>query len=274
MLMKKICFKKAYTMAEIVTAMIVIGIIIGVTLNITRAKIERADKYTYYAAYTALSNVASEILVDSSTGLMPDSICSELESRLNLSAQDITINGTAVTPSCSVSHTITSTTDFSLLTPNMVARNGMKFYNASTGKVTITQLANAATNDTTGFIVYVDVDGVRSNTVLYQDVFPFYITTSGKVIPAYPTSGVYGGNSTNEMVFSVRYDEITSDAQRIEHWLVRSVSFKEAACKSGYIAAASTYCTTATAYTLDTNCDETTEDCILVPIQPIKYSVK
>lgn len=272
--MQKINFKKAYTMAEVVTAMIVIGIIVGVTLNITRAKIERADKYTYYAAYTALTGVASEILADSSTGLMPDNICSEIESRLNLSAQNISINGTTVTPSCSVSHTITSTTDFSSLTPNLVAGNGMKFYNLSTGKVTITQLANAATNDKTGFIIYIDVDGARSNTTLYQDVFPFYITSSGKVIPAYPTSGVYGGNSTNEMVFSVRYDEITSDAQRIEHWLVRSVSFKEAACKSGYIAAASAYCTASTAYTLDTNCDEATEDCILVPVKPIKYTVK
>ena len=35
-------------------------------------------------------------------------------------------------------------------------------------------------DDRVGFVVYVDIDGKRSKTRLYDDVFPFYLTKSGK----------------------------------------------------------------------------------------------
>lgn len=280
-MIKKNDFKKAYTFAELVLAMIVLGVLITITTCITRSKIERVQKYCYYSVYTTLTSLAAEIIADSEEGLIPDDtdLCSEFESRLNLSSDDITVNGSTVTPSCSVTYPSIST-DFSGLTPNLVTRNGVKFYNLSTAAVIIDILNDASLDDSDiqGFIIYVDIDGDRSSSEIYKDVFPFFITLSGKVIPAYPTdsdSDEAGGNNPDEMVCSARYDTIELDPTnsyyvRYEHWIVKSVSFQEAACKSGYVKS-STYCGS---YAVDGNCGADDSDCILEPLKPVKYLVR
>ena len=72
------------------------------------------------------------------------------------------------------------------------------------------------------------------------------------------------------MQFSVRYDEITTDSRRIEHWLLKSKSFQEAACQSGYIQSAF-YCGT---QTIAPACSYEHSDCIMVPVTPIQYMIR
>lgn len=282
--MKKINFRKAYTMAELVAAMIIIGMLITITSGITKSKVTKVQKYYYYAAYTMLTSVASEILAESDDGLIPEdtNICSEFEERLNLFSGDVTVNGSEVTPSCDTAASITDT-DFSDVTPNIVTRNGMRiyyYYNIA-APLNITDLSgSAADEDGQGYIIYVDIDGDRNSSALYTDVFPFYLTRTGKVIPACYThtdnsiTSYFGGNSTDAMVFSVRYETVEDDtsgnAILKKNWLVKSVSFQNAACKSGYVTS-DTYCGD---YTVAENCEEDNAECILVPLKPVKYWVR
>lgn len=280
--MKKINFKKAYTMAELVAAMIVIGMLIIITTGITKSKVTRVQKYHYYAAYTMLTSVASEILAESDDGLIPDdtNICSEFEDRLNLFPGDVTVNDSEVTPSCSTVLSITET-DFSAVEPNIVTRNGLRFYfNNTDTPLTINELSgSAADEDGQGYIIYIDIDGDRNPSELYTDVFPFFLTRTGKVIPAYHTqeeddiTSYFGGNSTDAMVFSVRYEtveDVSGYATLKENLLVKSVSFQEAACKSGYVTS-ETYCDD---YDIADECTEDDAECVLVPLKPVKYLVK
>ncbi len=279
--MKKINLKNAYTLAEIVITMVVLAIVVSVTLQITTSKIERVNKYNYYAAYTLLSDLASELIYESEDGTVTaslvnddtgntQSLCAEMEERINIYDKELVVNGTNVTPSCTASHSITTSTDFTALTPNLVTRNGMRFYNLNRVPAAISQLAGEDENDAQGYTIYIDIDNERGSGKLYQDVYPFYLTLSGKVVPAYPSSGNSGGNSNFLMQFSVRYDEITTDSRRIEHWLLKSKSFQEAACQSGYIQSAF-YCGT---QTIAPACSYENSDCIMVPVTPIKYMIR
>ena len=54
----------AYTLAEIVTVLIVVAVIISVTIGVTKAKLDNVISYTYYSAYSALRAVISQILTD------------------------------------------------------------------------------------------------------------------------------------------------------------------------------------------------------------------
>ena len=249
--MSKNFYKKGYTLAEIVVTIIVLGIVTSLTLKITAIKLTRVNRYNYYAAYNVLSELASELIYESEDGTIPTSnLCVEFQDRLNLTSEKVVVNDTERTPSCSIGHSINSSTDFSSIVPNLVARN-----------------------DLTGYTIYVDLDGQRGEAELWKDVVPFYLTISGKVIPAYPSSGsitISGGNSKDAMMFSVRYDEYLTQAgvdKREEHWLVKSATFKEAACKSGYVKSTN-YCN---GVTIDTHCSLDNSDCILVPLRPIKY---
>ena len=281
--MKKINFKKAYTMAELVAAMIIIGMLIIITMGITKSKVTKVQKYHYYAVYTMLTSVAPEILAESDDGLIPSdtNICSEFEDRLNLFSGDVTVNGSEVTPSCDTAASITET-DFSAVEPNIVTRNGLRFYFYNTDTpLTINDLSgSAADEDGQGYIIYIDIDGDRNSSELYTDVFPFFLTRTGKVIPAYHTQEeddityYFGGNSTDAMVFSVRYETVEDDesgnAVLKENWLVKSVSFQEAACQSGYVTS-ETYCDD---YDIADECTEDDAECVLVPLKPVKYLVK
>ncbi len=275
--MKKFNLKNAYTLAEIVITMVVLAIVVSVTLQITTSKITRVNKYNYYAAYTVLTDLAAELVYESEDGTIPATgLCSKMEELINIYDKELEVNGVDVTPSCSNTHAITTTTDFTKLNPNLVTRNGMRFYNLNPWYNPISKLAGEDENDAQGYTIYIDIDNERGSGKLYQDVYPFYLTKSGKVIPAYPDSGKSGGNSNFLMQFSVRKDEfapVGGYETRSEHWLLKSVSFQEAACKSGFIKSP-TYCGTVA---IDTECNDAldkTADCIMVPVKPIKYMIR
>ena len=122
------------------------------------------------------------------------------------------------------------------------------------------------TMDEGGYVVYVDVNGNAGDSILYEDVFPFYMNLAGVVIPAFPDDGSErGGNSKQDLEVSLQYDDY-SGKNRVIKWLLKSTSFREAACKSGYVQT-SAYCGSMSTHS---KCKEHDSDCRIVPIKPIK----
>ena len=142
-----------------------------------------------------------------------------------------------------------SVTNFSDLTPDIVLRNGIILYNASQNPTAISELANNTPGgsydgvdniNSWGYTVYADIDGVKGDSELWSDVFPFYVTLSGKVIPAYKKD--FGGDSTKYLQVSVENETYSDDGKRIIKWLKKSVSFKDGACSAGYVGPLTPYC--------------------------------
>ena len=95
-----------------------------------------------------------------------------------------------------------------------------------------------------GYTVYVDIDGDKGNSILWEDIFPFYITLSGPVVPLYNTvdGKDLGGTSNEYLQTSIQYEHISAAGRRRVDWLAKSVSFRDGACGSGYIDSSTPYC--------------------------------
>ena len=123
-----------------------------------------------------------------------------------------------------------------------------------------------------GYIVYVDIDGERGDSILYEDVYPFYITFSGLVIPAFERGKEAGGNSKAHLAVSVKYD--TYDSTRKINWMTpKSTDFQHAACMSNYVTATN-YCTGVVDDDLaskQSTCSNKESDCRIVPNKPLKF---
>ncbi len=181
-----------------------------------------------------------------------------------------------------------NTTDFSDITEDIILRNGMKIYNASQNPDSIADLVGNDTGGTVtktdgttfdtniaGYTLYVDIDGSSGNSKLWEDVFPFYVTLSGKVIPAYKTDalGEFGGDSRYYMQTSIQVDAVDS-VGATQYWLLKSKSFKESACKAGYVGQNTLYCSrhdvTNPAVTKDTICSQEQNSCSVKKVSPIR----
>lgn len=170
--------------------------------------------------------------------------------------------------------------DFSGKEPDLILRNGMRLYNVRQNPREIAELSgntdgggyNGVANiNSYGYTVYVDIDGDKGNSVLWEDVYPFYITMSGIVIPAYDNShpGLSGGDSRNHLMVSVEHETIGANGSRNRYWLKKSVSFKEGACSTGYISAATPYCS---GVPIELSCaGENGYSCNLKHIKPAKF---
>ena len=183
---------------------------------------------------------------------------------------------------CSGSVISDGTTNFADKKPDISLRNGIRLYNMHRDATALPILAGNTqggvydgvpnTNEW-GYTVYADIDGIKGDSQLWSDVYPFYITLSGKIIPGYDSAnpGVSGGDSIRHMQVSVEYEDYTSGKRRIK-WLSKSVPFKEGSCKSGYIGDATPYCRNNTAISKLGEC--TTDGnslCRLKFIQPVKF---
>ena len=181
-----------------------------------------------------------------------------------------------------------NTTDFSDITEDIILRNGMKIYNASQNPDSIADLVGNDTGGTVtktdgttfdtniaGYTLYVDIDGSSGNSKLWEDVSPFYVTLSGKVIPAYKTDalGEFGGDSRYYMQTSIQVDAVDS-VGATQYWLLKSKSFKESACKAGYVGQNTLYCSrhdvTNPAVTQDTICSQEQNSCSVKKVSPIR----
>lgn len=123
-----------------------------------------------------------------------------------------------------------------------------------------------------GYVVYVDIDGKKGTSTLWDDVFPFYITLSGQVVPAYTTDdgSDFGGNNSSYLQTSVQYEKISAQGRRKIDWLSKSVSFKEGACKSGFLNSSTPYCS-GIGKLSQCNTTASGEKCSLKIVKPVKF---
>ncbi len=123
-----------------------------------------------------------------------------------------------------------------------------------------------------GYVVYVDIDGKKGSSTLWDDVFPFYITLSGQVVPAYTTDDGtdLGGNNPFYLQTSVQYEKISSQGRRKIDWLAKSVSFKEGACKSGFLNSSTPYCS-GIGELSQCSTAASGEKCSLKIVKPVKF---
>lgn len=190
---------------------------------------------------------------------------------------------------CAGDSVSSDTTEFAGLNPDIILRNGMRLYNVSQNPVKIPILTgnskgnaytykNDANEDVTidldeyGYILYVDIDGERNgNGVLWEDVYPFYVTLSGMTVPAFKTGDVesYGGGNKLYLQVSLQ-DEYLNNSGRHIDWLLKSKPFRESACKSGYLSANSNYCKASPAITTLAQCGLEGHDCRLKYVSPSK----
>lgn len=194
------------------------------------------------------------------------------------------LNTKSNAPECTGNAISTNALDFSDKLPDITLRNGMRLFNVRQNPQMIPALANNVEGgkvtlngvevDTNrwGYTVYVDIDGEKGNSEKWVDVFPFYVTLSGMVIPAYDEDnpGVYGGDNRNFLQVSIE-DEVIDNGRRKTKWLAKSVSYKEAACGSGYIGANTPYCKNGNAVPIKNECNLDSSLCRLKYIKPIKF---
>ena len=123
-----------------------------------------------------------------------------------------------------------------------------------------------------GYKVYVDIDGDKGSSTLWEDVFPFYITLSGQVIPVFNTvdGNPLGGNSNEYLQTSVQYEHINNAGRRKLKWLSKSVSFKEGACKSGFINSSTPYCSGVSEHS-ECSSAASGSKCTLKIVKPVKF---
>ena len=184
---------------------------------------------------------------------------------------------------CSGSVISSGTTDFSNKSPDITLRNGLLIYNMHSDAGAISMLANntqggvydgVPNTNSYGYTVYVDIDGSKGDSLLWSDVYPFYITLSGKVIPAYDADvnpDGSGGDSVRHLQVSAENENYAS-GRRSTKWLARSVSFKEGACITGYVGDATPYCKTGTSFTKAGECTTNYNSmCRVKQIMPVKF---
>ena len=105
-----------------------------------------------------------------------------------------------------------------------------------------------------GFTILADVNGDRGSGTLWEDVFPFFIASNGRVFPGYPMDSykasnasvneLYdGGNSETLLPTDVYYYE-TNEAGTAREKKVAfgNVSYARAMCSARYISPMSPYC--------------------------------
>lgn len=179
-----------------------------------------------------------------------------------------------------------NTTDFSGKKPDITLRNGIKLYNlSSSDAAAISELESIAGIDPSnmtdsvakeyyeqaGYIVYADIDGKNGDSKLWEDVYPFYITLSGKVIPLFDKDnpGQSGADSKKHLEVSVSRRKFQ---QRGIVWILKSVPFQQAACTAGYVSQNAPYCKNY-GLTIDNNCQTNVNPryspCKIKPIKPI-----
>ena len=185
-------------------------------------------------------------------------LCEYIKDNYNIDSSDCSID-------VSIVNNKVSSKNFSSLTPHIVFSNGLKLYIGS-DLVTISELSDAEDElDREGFEIYIDVNGESGKSILWEDVFPFYLLKSGKVIAAYNESSPSGGNNMEHLKVNVVYDDY-SGPNRALKLLMKDANFRSAACAVGYIKS-SKYCDGKVQYDL---CKDTTRDCRMMVKEPIK----
>jgi len=120
-------------------------------------------------------------------------------------------------------------------------------------------LKDSRTYAISGFTVFIDINGTKDNDeaggggTLWKDVFPFYISSNGKVYPAYPlnaakaneskkdSSSLFQGGNSSAISADVFYYDII-DGRRKKINVFPSIPYARALCLSIDISAFTPYC--------------------------------
>lgn len=112
-----------------------------------------------------------------------------------------------------------------------------------------------------GFTIFVDINGTKGSSTLWEDIFPFYISSNGTVYPGYPinsekellkSSGVetgnslyIGGNSDKQLPVDVYYYlpvETATGARREKKIAFANVSYARGVCSARKVSKYTPYC--------------------------------
>ena len=137
--------------------------------------------------------------------------------------------------------TVNDASNFATAIPNFKTTNGAIYYNFGTDPF-FTEGVYPDDYDSPGtphddiYTVYIDIDGPKQKSLYDQDVIKFTVTRDGKVLP---DKSSQEANNTNYLSANVR----CKGANGAYTWPERGVTFKRAACKSGFTTEHS-YCPT------------------------------
>lgn len=100
-----------------------------------------------------------------------------------------------------------------------------------------------------GFTVFVDIDGESKGTnTLWDDIFPFYLSSDGKVFPGYPINNSMAakrniaGNSSWLQADVYYFDYSADDNHRRRVVLYRSIPMARAMCEARMVNSNAVYC--------------------------------
>lgn len=285
---------KAFTLAEIFIAMVVLSILVSVCVTFFTTKKDYQREFFYYSAYKNLVNVVDSALANETyfkdggfvqettldgkriRSFVPSpasgkNLCDIFADYFN-TAEIESSSGTTIA-NCTLS---TTSPAGNVDNRALELTNGMSFYFSSYTPASIGVLSED------GYTIWVDINRPgEGEDILYYDVMPFYITLTGKVVPGYgqvnglrgyefSPAALDGGGNASLMAFDVVYTEADKNSLTVLPG-ARSISFVEAACKAGYIADSTTYCTGAGGITKDaTICNQDYADCKIRLVKKLK----
>lgn len=290
--------KKAFTLAEIFIAMIILGVLVSLCMTFFVNKNNYEREYYYYSIYSNLVKAVDSALFNehyktaipegtanarpartslSTCGTLANpSKCNIFASNAQTLCQVLKDSFNSAKVNCgndNVASTFANITDSNY---SIKLINGMLIYFVSQSPDTISVLQDATLSQSEyrGYTIFVDLDGrTDSKNRENYDIVKFYITLSGKVIPDYGSvSGIRGYNpaapdaSGNAALIS--FDAIYHNASDNNISILtdgRSVPFPVAACKTGYISENTSYCQNAisagSGVTKDATCNGDAADC-------------
>ena len=210
-----------------------------------------------WAKFSNLYGLCS-ISIENAEENYANTLCVQIEEKFNTANSNCSAGVSAVKNAA-------SSGVFKNVTPHIEFTNGLRLYIGSNyGE--IAELSDTEdASDKNGFVVYVDVNGKSGHGKLWEDVFPFYLLESGKIIPAYNDVTPAGGNNMDHLKVNVVYDDY-SGPNRALKLLMKDANFRSAACAVGYVKSEK-YCDGKVQYDL---CKDIVRDCRMIVKEPVK----
>ena len=187
----------------------------------------------------------------------PD-LCTAVKQEFNIASANCDVSTDTV-------KTAATSGNFAGITPHLVFQNGLKMY-IGLNYGDLTELSDAEDeNDREGYLVYLDVNGDSGKGKLWEDVFPFYLLRSGKLLAGYREESPAGGNNAEHLSVNVIYDSYSGGNREVK-LLMSDTNFRNAACATGYIKS-NKYCDGREQYDL---CKKDYHDCRMIIKEPLK----
>lgn len=264
---------KAFTLTEVFVAMIVIAIIGTICISFLKNRNDHSREYMYYSTYQNLVKLVDTIILEENNNFTQTGSCNGHSCVL------LRMNNLCTAARVLLNHRFGNNTHCAgriangiqfIAAPTYSTENNNTHINFNdTNASNPLECSNATTNvakatarysPTTGIqgcLFWVDIDGQdKGPNRPFYDVMPFYISSTGMVIPEWgQVTGVRGynglefdaGGNPSLMTFDVVYTDADSNKLLIltpddthPNDQGRGVSFARAACLAGYVSG--TYC--------------------------------